>query len=140
MVGARTDASVNRTGTITHVFFVLNGKAKDTNRRQRRQREEEEKYTYLRFMTLCSEADRHTPPERHGTLYAIPPSVSSIPLASRQLTNGHHLSEEWVKPWVEIMPIRDMFRVWGTSWEARACRQRDQSQRLGPLGRNTINT
>ena len=28
-------------------FFILNGKAKDTNRRQRRQREEDEKYAYL---------------------------------------------------------------------------------------------
>ncbi|KIK01711.1 hypothetical protein K443DRAFT_6641 [Laccaria amethystina LaAM-08-1] len=71
----------------------------------------------------------------------IPPSVqrfSSTPLASRrspQLTNGHHLTEEWDKPWVNSMPIGDMFlSLMYRSWEAQARRQREVLSSKSVLG------
>ncbi|KAJ2930968.1 hypothetical protein H1R20_g6120, partial [Candolleomyces eurysporus] len=74
----------------------------------------------------------------------IPPAVqerSAVLLAgqrSPQLTNGHHLSGPYEKPWVNTMPIGDVFlSVMYKAWDQQARRQREiLSPRsiLGALG------
>ncbi|KAJ7259529.1 hypothetical protein B0H12DRAFT_1108521 [Mycena haematopus] len=62
----------------------------------------------------------------------IPPSTqahSATLLASRrspQLTNGHDLAGEYEKPWVNMMPVGDMFlNVLYRAWEAQYRRRRE---------------
>jgi hypothetical protein len=62
----------------------------------------------------------------------IPPEIqvtAATPIVSRrspQLTNGHNLAGSYEKPWVNTMPIGDMFlTVMYKAWTGQAARTRD---------------
>jgi ubiquitin carboxyl-terminal hydrolase 16/45 len=62
----------------------------------------------------------------------IPPTVqehSSVPLLSRRsplLTNGHKLGGPYEQPWVDAMPIGDMFlSVMHRAWHVQSQQKRE---------------
>jgi ubiquitin carboxyl-terminal hydrolase 16/45 len=62
----------------------------------------------------------------------IPPEIqmtATTQIVSRrspQLTNGHNLAGKYEQPWVNSMPIGDMFlTVMYKAWDSQAARRRD---------------